>query len=258
MPFMATPVCGCADRRLLSKAYAAERRSLIDRQHAWPEMPPPGQPRAPSEALVGAAPTPGRHEPDTSYVCVVDQDGNAFSATPSDAPSTPIIPELGFIVSSRGYQAWLDPEHPSAVAPGKRPRLTPSPGLVLPGRVGDALRYAQQRPPTPGDGPVPGQPDRFRPGPPAGGRGAARGHLQLSSHRLPAPVRSGPAAGRSFPAGGCAPTSSGSATASSCTTTIRSKALGRCARSWPTARAESCRGRPIRGGSPTLPVGNTI
>jgi gamma-glutamyltranspeptidase/glutathione hydrolase len=73
----------------------------------------------------------GRHEPDTSYVCVVDADGNAFSATPSDAPSTPIIPELGFIVSSRGYQAWLEPEHPACVAPGKRPRLTPSPGLVL-------------------------------------------------------------------------------------------------------------------------------
>ena len=29
---------------LLSKAYAAERRSLIDRQHAWPSMPPHGQP----------------------------------------------------------------------------------------------------------------------------------------------------------------------------------------------------------------------
>jgi gamma-glutamyltranspeptidase/glutathione hydrolase len=62
---------------------------------------------------------------------VEDEAGNAFSATPSDAPSTPIVPELGFIVSSRGYQAWLDPEHPSCVAPRKRPRLTPSPGLVL-------------------------------------------------------------------------------------------------------------------------------
>ncbi len=72
-----------------------------------------------------------REEPDTSYVCVVDSDGNAFSATPSDAPSTPIIPDLGFTVSSPGYQAWLDPEHPASVAPGKRPRLTPSPGLVL-------------------------------------------------------------------------------------------------------------------------------
>ena len=131
---------------LLSKAYAAERRGLIDRHRAWPAMPPPGEPRrvrakGPVEVPVAA----GRHEPDTSYVCVVDADGNAFSATPSDAPSTPIIPELGFIVSSRGYQAWLEPEHPACVAPGKRPRLTPSPGLVLrPGQVRDALRYAEQ------------------------------------------------------------------------------------------------------------------
>jgi gamma-glutamyltranspeptidase / glutathione hydrolase len=62
---------------------------------------------------------------------VVDERGSAFSATPSDAPSSPIIPGLGLIASSRGYQAWVDPEHPSCIAPGKRPRLTPSPGMVL-------------------------------------------------------------------------------------------------------------------------------
>jgi gamma-glutamyltranspeptidase/glutathione hydrolase len=124
--FVDVPIDG-----LLSKAYAAERRGLIDPHHAWPEMPPAGRPR--SGEQVAAMSGTGRHEPDTSYVCVVDAAGNAFSATPSDAPSTPIIPELGFIVSSRGYQAWLEPEHPACVAPGKRPRLTPSPGLVLRG-----------------------------------------------------------------------------------------------------------------------------
>jgi len=127
--FVDVPIDG-----LLSKAFAADRRALIDPQRAWPEMPPAGQPRdflsgTTESVLVSAA--PGRQEPDTSYVCVVDEEGNAFSATPSDAPSTPIIPELGFIVSSRGYQAWLDPAHPACVAPGKRPRLTPSPGLML-------------------------------------------------------------------------------------------------------------------------------
>lgn len=71
-------------------------------------------------------------EPDTSHLCVVDADGNAFSATPSDGVTgTPIIPGLGFIVSSRGVQSWLDPDHPSTIAPGKRPRLTPSPGLIM-------------------------------------------------------------------------------------------------------------------------------
>lgn len=121
---------------LLDKGYAAERRALIGLERAWPEMPPPGDPRRfQGAAGTGAQRQPvaagGIHEPDTSYVCVVDADGNAFSATPSDAPSSPTMPGLGFIASSRGYQAWVDPEHPSSIAPGKRPRLTPNPGLVL-------------------------------------------------------------------------------------------------------------------------------
>jgi gamma-glutamyltranspeptidase/glutathione hydrolase len=63
---------------------------------------------------------------------VVDRHGNAFSATPSDVSTdTPVIPGTGLAVSSRGSQGWLDPAHASAVAPGKRPRLTPSPALIL-------------------------------------------------------------------------------------------------------------------------------
>ena len=54
------------------------------------------------------------------------------SATPSDVSTdTPVIPGTGLAVSSRGSQGWLDPAHASAVAPGKRPRLTPSPALIL-------------------------------------------------------------------------------------------------------------------------------
>ena len=56
----------------------------------------------------------------------------AFSATPSDSFGTsPIIPGLGFIASSRGSQTWLDPNHPSGLQPGKRPRLTPNPALAM-------------------------------------------------------------------------------------------------------------------------------
>jgi len=63
---------------------------------------------------------------------VVDREGNAFSATPSDTSTdTPIVPGTGLAVSSRGSQGWLDPRHASAVAPGKRPRLTPSPALMF-------------------------------------------------------------------------------------------------------------------------------
>jgi gamma-glutamyltranspeptidase/glutathione hydrolase len=74
------------------------------------------------------APGPG----DTSYLCVIDRHGNAFSATPSDgSDKTPLIPGVGILCSGRGTQSWADPSHPSSVAPGKRPRLTPNPALAL-------------------------------------------------------------------------------------------------------------------------------
>lgn len=124
---------------LLSKPYAAERHQLIDMARAWPEMPPPGDPWAHSAsrpltaaAGPGASPLQAPYTPDTSYLCVVDEEGNAFSCTPSDGfTNTPIVPGLGIIISSRGSQSWLDPSHPASLAPGKRPRLTPSPGLVM-------------------------------------------------------------------------------------------------------------------------------
>lgn len=69
---------------------------------------------------------------DTSYACVVDKYGNAFSATPSDVSSTtPITPETGLAVSSRGSQSWVDHNHASSIQGGKRPRLTPNPSIVL-------------------------------------------------------------------------------------------------------------------------------
>jgi gamma-glutamyltranspeptidase/glutathione hydrolase len=120
--------------------YAAEWRDRISREKAFPGMPEPGnawkyQPNGgASRARAYTAPSPlsARTEPDTSYLCIVDEAGNAFSATPSDGVSgSPVIPGLGFIVSGRGNQAWLDADHPAAIEPGKRPRLTPNPGLIL-------------------------------------------------------------------------------------------------------------------------------
>jgi gamma-glutamyltranspeptidase/glutathione hydrolase len=69
---------------------------------------------------------------DTSYVSVIDREGNVFTATPSD-PSydMPVVPGTGLCPSSRGSQSWGDPSHPSSVAPGKRPRLTPMGTLAI-------------------------------------------------------------------------------------------------------------------------------
>jgi gamma-glutamyltranspeptidase/glutathione hydrolase len=120
---------------ILSGEFAAARRRQIDMQRAFPGMPEAGVIAAASARRTPLPePTSGEPAPpaDTSYVCVVDRHGNAFSATPSDESSaTPLIPGVGLVPSSRGSQSWTDRDHPACLAPGKRPRLTPSPGLVL-------------------------------------------------------------------------------------------------------------------------------
>ncbi|MDR7555232.1 MAG: gamma-glutamyltransferase family protein [Armatimonadota bacterium] len=119
---------------LLSKGYAARWRDRIDPRRAFPGMPEPGDAGRPAAPVPPPEPrwAGGREgAADTSYVCIVDSDGNAFSATPSDGVlETPLVPGLGIVISPRGSQSWLDPFHPACVAPGKRPRLTPSPAVV--------------------------------------------------------------------------------------------------------------------------------
>ena len=124
--------------RLLSRAYAIERAALVRADKAWPEMPPPGLARPRTPSIVAASPQPSL---DTSYVSVVDRHGNVFSATPSDVSSTtPVVPGTGLCPSSRGSQSWADPAMAASVAPGKRPRLTPSPALAL-GPDGRAIPF---------------------------------------------------------------------------------------------------------------------
>ncbi len=137
--FSAVPIRG-----LLSKDYAAARRAALDLDRAWPEMPPAGNPwdfeASTSAVPIGQnrayrhpEPNPAPNDQlDTSYVCVVDRYGNCFSATPSDMSyTTEIIPGTGLAVSSRGAQSWVDPDHPCAIAGGKRPRLTPNPVMIF-------------------------------------------------------------------------------------------------------------------------------
>ncbi len=129
--FVDVPMAG-----LMSKEYAGVRSQAIDPRSAFPGMPEPGDPRrmrtyrdVPQGELVA---TGDGGDSDTSYTCVIDRWGNAFSATPSDTlPTSPIVPGLGFILSSRGSQSWLDADHPSSLAPGKRPRLTPNPAMAM-------------------------------------------------------------------------------------------------------------------------------
>ena len=127
---------------LLSETYLRQRRRLIDPERAWPCMPPAGDPRRGRATLDGApqsareatvaAGTMGTEAAGTSYFGVIDKAGNIFSCTPSEgAKSGPIISGTGLALSLRGSQSKVEAGHPAAVGPGKRPRLTPAPALVL-------------------------------------------------------------------------------------------------------------------------------
>lgn len=140
MDFIRIPFAG-----LLSKEYARQRRALIDPQKASLELRP-GEPekfmtRAGGEAAVwrnrtlkpnlsgGADP-----EGDTSYLCLVDKDRNVVSFTPSlhsGFGTGVVMGDLGFIFNCRGDYYELDPQHPNSLQPGKRPRSTLTPTLVL-------------------------------------------------------------------------------------------------------------------------------
>jgi gamma-glutamyltranspeptidase / glutathione hydrolase len=116
--------------RLLSKEYAAKRRLLIDPNEASPDLRPGDAPATQPKVVVG---DPRAYTGDTTHVDVVDSEGNMFAATPSGGwiPSSPVVPQLGFPLGTRGQQFYLDPAHPNSLAPGKRPRTTLTPSLVM-------------------------------------------------------------------------------------------------------------------------------
>jgi gamma-glutamyltranspeptidase/glutathione hydrolase len=128
--------------RLLSVDYANARRKLIDPEHASLALRP-GTGRLPAGwPLIGEddalpvepqALAAARGRRDTTQLVVADRDGNLVSATPSGGwiPTSPVIPELGFPIGTRLQMAVLDPDHPNALVPGKRPRTTLSPSLAL-------------------------------------------------------------------------------------------------------------------------------
>lgn len=70
---------------------------------------------------------------DTCHIDVVDRWGNMISATPSGGwlQSSPTVPELGFALGSRLQMMRLEQGLTSSLVPGRRPRTTLSPTLVL-------------------------------------------------------------------------------------------------------------------------------
>ena len=152
--YVGDPDFAPAPKGLYGKAYARERIGLIDETSAFRDMPPWGDPER-MEAVADGAPmsfvaagggsagaarglsgsgdaADGVPSDDTSSLNVMDAEGNLFSLTESDGHTfTPMIPGWGFGLGNRMGQFNLDPDLANVMAPGKRPRNTNSPLLVM-------------------------------------------------------------------------------------------------------------------------------
>lgn len=99
---------------LLSKSYAAKRRTLIGEKAAVYQ---PGSPKS----------------GDTVYLCAADRDGMMVSYIQSNRSgfgSGVVVPGTGIALHNRGWDFVLEPDHPNVVAPGKRPYHTIIPGFL--------------------------------------------------------------------------------------------------------------------------------
>jgi gamma-glutamyltranspeptidase / glutathione hydrolase len=104
-------------QRLISTDYASDRRNLISLSKA-------AQAYEPGKIPDGA---------DTIYLTVADNDGMMVSLIQSNyrgMGSGMVPPGLGFMLQDRGEQFSLDPNHPNALHPGKRPFHTIIPAFI--------------------------------------------------------------------------------------------------------------------------------
>lgn len=117
--FYADPSFARFPQELLSEEYGRQRFAQIDPLRATPEFGP-GEPK-----LEGAG--------DTTYLTVTDKDGMMVSLIQSNyrGMGGGLVPDgLGFMFQDRGELYSLDPRHPNAYEPGKRPFQTIIPAFV--------------------------------------------------------------------------------------------------------------------------------
>jgi gamma-glutamyltranspeptidase/glutathione hydrolase len=119
---------------LLSDGFAAERRALIDPQHAATSPVPPGDPYPYNAGTARAAATVTRAET-TTHLTVSDRAGNVVAYTftiESTGGNGVVVPGWGFLLNNELTDFNFDSlTHPNRVEGGKRPRSSISPTIVL-------------------------------------------------------------------------------------------------------------------------------
>lgn len=118
-------------KELLSDEYTRMRRELIDMQHASmvqrPGDPIVGKPLLDEKrAKEGLKSVP---EHDTTNCLAADQWGNVIAITPSGWG--PMAGDTGIWTSGRLVSLNVWKGHPNCIEPGKRPRMTLTPSIVL-------------------------------------------------------------------------------------------------------------------------------
>lgn len=124
--FVEVPLVG-----LLAPSYAAVRRTLLDRLHASLQQRP-GDPRHGKPLLSEPSVPSGLGGPanDTTTCVVADRQGNVVAATPSGWSGV-VAGKTGIWLGTRLQSFNTVPGHPNCIEPGKRPRITLTPTLVL-------------------------------------------------------------------------------------------------------------------------------
>ncbi|MHB9028380.1 MAG: gamma-glutamyltransferase family protein [Candidatus Latescibacterota bacterium] len=115
-------------KALLSDHYTSLRRPLIDMTRASTEVRP-GDPVALKALKAGGVYSPW--EGGTTTCTIIDRWGNMVSATPSANRPYAHCDTLGVSFGTRLSSLNTTPGHPNRIEPGKRPRITLTPTIVL-------------------------------------------------------------------------------------------------------------------------------
>ncbi|TDU82591.1 gamma-glutamyltranspeptidase/glutathione hydrolase [Kribbella voronezhensis] len=128
-------------KELLSRGFGAERSCLIDPDHALVKPLKAGSPDgsySPCTPGVATTQRPDTEGLSTTHLVTADKWGNVVSYTltiEQTGGSGILVPGRGFLLNNEltDFSAAYDPADPNRIQPGKRPRSSMSPTIVLRG-----------------------------------------------------------------------------------------------------------------------------